>query len=67
MLLSSGCCSVLVVPTVPTVKRPVAIPPELQFLVKEVAHPKQTERTVSAPGVYYGVIQSYFFLKWSVL
>ncbi|CAL8276695.1 unnamed protein product [Merluccius merluccius] len=38
-------------PTVPTVKRPVPIPPELQFLVKEVAHPKQTERTVSATDV----------------
>ncbi|XP_028296093.1 uncharacterized protein LOC114458046 [Gouania willdenowi] len=38
-------------PSVPTVKRPVALPPELQFLVKELPSHQQTERTGSAPGV----------------
>ncbi|KAE8279173.1 hypothetical protein D5F01_LYC22759 [Larimichthys crocea] len=37
------------VPPRPTVKKSVPLPPELQFLAKELAIPQQTEGTVSAP------------------
>ncbi|KAE8277938.1 hypothetical protein D5F01_LYC24023 [Larimichthys crocea] len=39
------------VPPRPTVKKSVPLPPELQFLVKELAIPQQTEGTVSALGI----------------
>ena len=60
--LLSGCLSVLVAPVMPTVKRPVPLPPELQCLVKDLASPQQTERTVTR-GVYHGLIFifSFFF------
>lgn len=53
----SCCHSIFVAPAKPTVKRQEPLPPELQFLVNELASQQQTEKTVSAPGVYH----SYFF------
>lgn len=55
----SCCLFIFVAPTIPTVKKPVPLPPELHFMSKVLASPQQTESTVSAAGVLISGILIY--------
>lgn len=69
----SYCLFIFVAPTIPTVKKPMPLPPELHFMSKVLVSPQQTERTISAPGVLISgiLIYTHCFIRaakhWNIL